>query len=120
MSWHLVLFSSHQKIEFVAEIDETQFKPTDFNTILESHFNKINKEGNYWEIIGEDFTIEFSAKQEKTSNTMLTLYGENGLFQLIELAKMHNWQIYDSRMDGMIDLQNPMNNGFANHRNYVE
>lgn len=51
---------------------------------------------------------------------MLQLYGENGLYELIELAKKHNWQIYDSRIDGMIDLENPEKNGFKNHRKYVE
>ena len=51
---------------------------------------------------------------------MLQLFGENGLFELIELAKKHQWQIYDSGIDGMIDLENPENNGFKNHRNYVK
>jgi hypothetical protein len=36
------------------------------------------------------------------------------------LAKKHNWQIYDSGIDGMIDLENPEKNGFDNHREYVE
>jgi len=39
---------------------------------------------------------------------------------LIELAKKHNWQIYDSGIDGMIDLDNPKKNGFNSHREYSE
>ncbi|MEN7550065.1 hypothetical protein AAG747_19235 [Rapidithrix thailandica] len=50
---------------------------------------------------------------------MLSLYGENGLYELIEIAKKHNWQIYDSGIDGMIDLGNPEKNGLDNHKNYV-
>jgi hypothetical protein len=38
---------------------------------------------------------------------MLSLYGENGIYELIEVAKKHNWQIYDSGTGEMIDLENP-------------
>jgi hypothetical protein len=120
MSWDIVLFNSKQKIESVAELDENQLEPTDFSGILESLFDQIKKDENHREIIGTDFTIGFFADNEFSSNFMLSLYGENGLFELIELAKKHNWQIYDSGIDGMIDLENPEKNGFENHRKYVE
>ncbi|GGZ94243.1 hypothetical protein [Algibacter mikhailovii] len=120
MSWDIVLFNSRQKIESVAELDENQLEPTDFSGILESSFDRIKKDDNHREIIGTDFTIDFFADNENSSNFMLQLYGENGLYELIELAKKHNWQIYDSGIDGMIDLENPEKNGFENHRNYVE
>ncbi|SIQ07424.1 hypothetical protein SAMN05421797_101582 [Maribacter ulvicola] len=51
---------------------------------------------------------------------MLSLYGENGLYALIELAKKHNWQIYDSGINVMINLENPEKNGFKNHRVYIQ
>ena len=38
----------------------------------------------------------------------------------IELAKKYNWQIYDSGIDRMVDLEHPEKNGFKNHRKYVE
>ena len=120
MSWDIVLFKSKQKIESVAELDENQLEPTDFSGILESSFDQIKKDENHREIIGTNFTINFFADNEHSSNFMLSLYGENGLFELIELAKKHQWQIYDSGIDGMIDLDNPEKNGFENHRKYVE
>jgi hypothetical protein len=119
MSWDIVLFNSTQKINSVAELDENQLKSTDFSGILESSFDRIKKEYNYREIIGTDFTIDFFSDSENSSNFMLSLYGENGLYELIELAKKHNWQIYDSGIDGMIDLENPEKNGFKNHIKYV-
>ncbi|QTD37696.1 hypothetical protein JL193_16800 [Polaribacter batillariae] len=119
MSWDIVLFNSKQKIESIAELDENQLEPTDFCGILESSFDQIKKDENHREIIGIDFTIDFVTDKEKSSNFMLQLYGENGLYELIELAKKHNWQIYDSGIDGMIDLENPDKNGFENHRKYV-
>ena len=120
MSWDIVLFNSKQKIELVEELDEKQLEPTDFSGILESSFNQINEDENYREIIGTDFTIDFFADSEYSNNFMLSLYGENGIYALIELAKKHNWQIYDSGFDGMIDLENPEKNGFKNHKKYVE
>ena len=120
MSTDIVLFNSKQKIESVAELDENQLEPTDFNGILENSFDRIKKDDNHREIIGTDFTIDFYIHSKPVSNTMLNLYGENGLYALIELAKKHNWQIYDSGIGEMIDLENPEKNGFANHRKYVE
>ena len=120
MSWDIVLFNSKQKIQSVAELDETQLEPTDFSGILESSFERINKKETHREIVGTNFTIDFFADNEHSSNFMLSLYGENAMFELIELAKKHNWQIYDSGIDGMVDLENPEKNGFDNHRKYVE
>ena len=120
MSWDIVLFNSKQKIESVAELDESQLEPTDFSGILENSFERINKKENHREIVGTDFTIDFFADYENSSNFMLSLYGENGIYALIELAKKHNWQIYDSGIDGMVDLENPEKNGFDKHRKYVE
>ena len=120
MSWDIVLFNSRQKINTVAELDENQLEPTDFDGILESSFDQIKKDDNHREIIGTDFTIDFIVHNEPVSITMLSLYGENGLYELIELAKKHNWQIYDSGIGEMIDLKNPEKNGFENHRKYVE
>jgi len=46
---------------------------------------------------------------------MLHLYGENGLYELIELSKRYNGQIYDFGISEMINQ-----NGFKNHRKYIE
>jgi len=107
MSWDIVLFNSKQKINSVAELDENQLEPTDFSGILETSFNRINKDENHREIVGTDFTIDFFADSEHSSNFMVSLYGENGIYALIELAKKYNWQIYDSGIDGMVDLEHP-------------
>lgn len=120
MSWDIVLFNSKQKIESVSELDENKLEPTDFDGILENSFDRIKKDDNHREIIGTDFTIDFFVHNELVSNTMLNLYGENGLYELIELAKKHNWQIFDSAIGEMIDLENPEKNGFENHRKYIE
>ena len=120
MSWDIILFNSRQKIESIAELDENQLEPTDFSGILENSFDRIKKDDNHREIIGTDFTIDFFIDNKHSSNFMLSLYGENAIYALIELSKKYNWQIYDSGIDVMVDLENPENNGFDNHRKYVE
>lgn len=120
MSWDIVLFNSRQQIESVSELDENQLEPTDFSGILESSFDRIKKDYNHREIIETDFTIDFFADNEHSSNFMLSLYGENAIYALIELSKKHNWQIYDSGIDGMVDLENPEKNGFKNHKEYIQ
>lgn len=120
MSWDIVLFNSKQKIHSLVELDENQLEPTDFSGVLEKSFDQLKKDGNHREIIGTNFTIDFFADDEQSSNFMLSLFGENGLYKLIELAKKHNWQIYDSGIEEMIDLENPEKNGFVNHKDYIQ
>ncbi|NKI30429.1 hypothetical protein [Croceivirga thetidis] len=120
MSWDIILFNSKQKIESVAELDKEQLVPIDFSSILEKSFDNIVKDENHREIKGKDFSIDFFTDDKLVSNKMLSLYGENGLFELIELAKKQDWQIFDTGLGSMIDLENPENNGYENHRKYVE
>ena len=120
MSWDVVLFNSKQIIKSVMEIDESQLLPTNFSEILEKSFKDIIVTENHREIKGKDFSIDYFQDNEKVSNKMISLYGENGLFELIELAKKYKWQIFDTSLEEMIDLENPHKNGFENHKKYVE
>lgn len=120
MSWDIVLFNSKQKIESVEELDEEQLEPTDFSSLLEEQFDEVEKDGKHRELIGKEFSIEYFTDEEPASNMMLSIYGENGLYALIELAKRHGWQIFDTALGEMIDLENPENNGYENHQKYVQ
>lgn len=119
MSWDIVLFNSKQKIKAIEEIEENSLEPTDFTKILESAFSEIVKRDNHREIKGKDFAIDFFTDEEPVSNKMISLYGENALFELIELSKKRGWQIFDCGLGDMIDLENPEKNGFENHKKYV-
>lgn len=119
MSWDIVLFKSRQKIKLIEEMDDTQLEPTDFCTVFESYFTEISKNDDHREVKGRDFTISYFIDEDKVSNKMLTLYGENGLFELVELARKHNWQIYDTGSGQMIDLEDPANNGYGNFQSYL-
>lgn len=82
MSWDVVIFSSKQKINSVEEIDEELFLPIDFNSVLETHFSNIIVNENYREIRGENYSINYFADNELTSNILFNLYGEASLFEL--------------------------------------
>jgi prophage antirepressor-like protein len=120
MSWDVVLFNSRQNIKSIEDVEETMLEQTDFCSVLEKHFEEIIKDDNHREIKGNDFAIEYFTDDEKVSNKMLSLYGENGLYELVVLARKHNWQIFDTGLGQMIDLENPSNNGYANFQNYLK
>ena len=119
MSLDIVLFSSTETIKLIEEIAEDKLVPIDFSQILEKSFPKVVKDERHRSIEGKDFSIDFSAFEEPVSNIMLSLHGENGLFEIIELAKEYNWQIFDTALGEMIDRENPAKNGFKAHSAYV-
>lgn len=119
MSWDIVLFNSKEKIGKLEELDESKLVPCDFNAILEASFNKVIKDGRHRAIEGEGYYIDYFADDEAVSNTMLSLYGEKGLFELIKLARKHKWQIFDTSLGAMIDLEKPENNGNKRYRKYL-
>ncbi len=119
MSWDIVLFSSTQKINSVEEIDEEKLVVINFDKILFEHFTVYKQEDNYVEIIGNNFSINLFTDDELVSNKMISLYGENALFELAKLALINNWQIYDSGINRMIDLEKPNENGYANFQSYL-
>ena len=120
MSWEIVLFSSVQNLVSLENLNEDLLKPIDFDKVLKSKFVNIKKSENHNEIIGKDFSIEFFNDEELVSNKMLSIYGENGLFELIRIAKEENWQIYDSGIDKMLNLEKPEENGYGNFRQYLK
>lgn len=120
MSWDVVLFNSKQKFNSIEELDDTQLEPTDFSSVLEKHFDQVIKNDNHREIKGKDFAIDYFDDCEKVSNKMFSLYGENGLYELVLVAKKQNWQIFDTALGQMIDLENPSNNGFENFQDYLK
>lgn len=119
MSWDIVLFNSRQEISSVEELDDSLLEPTDFCSAFESHFPEIIKNDNHREIRGKDFAIDYFVDEEEQSNKTVSIYGEHGLFELIELAKKHNWQIFDTGNGQMIDLENPARNGYQDFQNYL-
>lgn len=120
MSWTIIIFNSKKKIPSDLDFDENILEPILFSDILERSFSEIKFDENHREINGSDFSIDFFTDKEPTGTKMLNLYGENGFFELIELAKKYQWQVYDTSQNEFIDLENPKNNGFENHKKYVE
>ncbi|MEX6691060.1 hypothetical protein QTN47_26360 [Danxiaibacter flavus] len=119
MSWDLVLFNSRQIINSVEEIDEDFLEPTNFDAMLENHFGNIERHDNHRRIKGNDFEIEYFVDTENVSNKILNLYGEQGLFEIVILARQNGWQIFDTGLAQMITLDSPERNGYQNFTNYL-
>ncbi len=120
MSWDIVLFNSRQRIHAVEEIDEALLEPVDFCSDLENYFHTIEADGNHRCIKGGNFEIEYIVDSESVSNKILSLYGEQGLFELVLLSKQKGWQVFDTGLGQMIDLDKPQVNGYAHFNNYVQ
>ena len=120
MSWEIVLFNSKQKIDSIENLEEDLLTPIDFYSKIEQYFEKVLETENHIEIIGKDYSIEYFRDEDLMSNLMLTLYGENALFEMIKIAKTYDWQIYDCGIDKMLNLEKPAENGYANFQKYLE
>ena len=120
MSWDIVLFSSRKKINSIEEVEEPHLIPIDFCEILDNNFIEIIKNKNHREIKGKDFSVDYFIDEGKVSNKTLNLYGENGLFEIVLLARKYNWQIFDTALGEMIDLENPSKNGYENFQSYFK
>lgn len=120
MSWDIVLINSRQKIDHIENMDDNQLEPTDFCYAFESYFEQIIKDDNHREIKGKDYSIDYFTDDQKVSNKMISLYGENGLFEIVLLARKHNWQIFDTGLGQMVDIENPNMNGYQNFQKYLQ
>ncbi|MFF5384370.1 hypothetical protein [Pedobacter suwonensis] len=120
MSWDIVIFSSKQKIRAVEEVDEELLVAIDFDIILEKQFINIIANENQREIKGEGYVIDYFADTEPVSNKVFSLYGEEALFELISVAKLYDWQIFDMGNRKMLDLEHPEKNGYSNFQSYLQ
>ena len=120
MSWDVILFNSAEKINAVEDLDESKLIPINFCDVLESAFKNIKHDKNHREIRGDGFAIDYFFHDEPVSNMLLNLYGEAALYELINLSVKNNWQIFDTSLGEMIDLNNPSKNGFKNFQSYLK
>ncbi len=117
MSWDVVLFSSSQKIDSIEQVDENMFMETDFCEVLDKYFG--NEEVDSTESNDKGYSIDYYSDDEPVSNKMISLYGKNALYALVIVAKKYGWQIFDTSLNAMIDLENPANNGYENFQEYL-
>jgi hypothetical protein len=125
MSWDVVVFKLSRKVNRVEEIDETILidigTNTVFKKIIEKNFHDVVWDVDWGKIERKDYSIEFSLGDSDGhfSNTIFHLYGENAIYEIVELCKKNNWQAYDTGLGQMLDLDDPKKNGYENHQKYV-
>lgn len=120
MSWDVILFSLTQKVNSVEEIEDELFAPVDFGAILEKHFKSIEIDDDHRRVKGANYCIEYFVDVELEGNLMLNLYGEEALYELVQIAKIYCWQIFDTASGEMVDLEHPEKNGFEEFKNYLQ
>jgi ABC-type Fe2+-enterobactin transport system substrate-binding protein len=50
---------------------------------------------------------------------LINLYGEDAIYPIINLAIKNHWQIFDTGLGEMINLENPAKNGYENFQVYL-
>ncbi len=120
MSWDVFLFNTKQQVDSIEELDDALMEQTDFCAIFENHFPEIVRNEDHRSVQGKDFSIDYFTDDTPVTNKMLSLYGENALYELIFLAKKHQWQIFDTYLGGMVDLEKPEQNGYENFQQYLQ
>ncbi|WP_431199140.1 hypothetical protein ACQ86K_27670 [Mucilaginibacter sp. P19] len=99
-------------------MDEKQLLPVSFSKAFKKYFKNIITDGDHHEIKEDNFTIDYFDDGEPSSTLMLNLYGESAIYPLIDLAIKNNWQIFDTGLGDMIDLNKPSANGYLNFEAY--
>lgn len=127
MSWDVVVFNLNKKVSSVEEINEDILIPIatcrHFKKILHEHFPDVKWDGDRGIVERENVYMElFIDESEETfSNTVFFLReGEASIFDVINFCKRHGWQLYDTALGEMIDLDNPARNGYANYAAYIK
>lgn len=126
MSWDVVVFNFKRKVARVEEIDESVLAEigtyADFEAMLKRRFPMLTNEDGCLKADMDGCSLETSLGEanEPFSNTIFHLYGENAVYELIELCKANNWQAFDTALGQMLDLDYPEKNGYKEHRRYLE
>lgn len=125
MSWDVMIFNLKRKVDSVDEIDESVLvdigTKADFKKIMTNNYQDIIWDKDWGKIERKDFSIEFSLgdSDEPFGNTVFHLYGENAIYEIVELCKKYKWQLFDTGLEQMVDLDNPKNNGYKKHQAYI-
>lgn len=120
MSWDVIIFNSPDKVDDLDEINADDLEPIDFGQVFDNYFKQIKKDGNHREASGDDFTITYFADDEPATNFMVNLYGENAIYAIAHLAKTNNWQVFDTGLGEMLDIDDPSNNGYDDFQDYLK
>jgi|KBSSwiStaDraftv2_1062776.scaffolds.fasta_scaffold249416_2 hypothetical protein len=128
MSWDVVIFNLNKKVSSVEEINEDVLIPiasnSDFRKLITENFPDVKWDGNCGIIERVNIYIELfigDAEEDTFSNTIFFLRdSEASIFPVITLCKKYGWQLFDTSLEQMIDLDNPEKNGYAKYRSYVD
>ena len=128
MSWDIVIFNLNKKVSSVEEINEDVLIPIasnkGFRSLLTENFPDIKWDANRGILERPGIYIEIFTgdnDDETFSNKIFFLRdSEASIFPVIDLCKKYGWQLFDTALDQMIDLENPEQNGYSNYRSYVD
>lgn len=120
MSWDVIIFNSADKVDDLDEINSDELEPINFGQVFEKYFKHIKIDGNHREAAGDDFTINYFVDDASSTNFMVSLYGENAIYAIAHLAKTNGWQVFDTGLGEMLDIDDPAKNGYDDFQDYLK
>ncbi len=120
MSWDVMIFNSTEKIDSLEDINEDKLEDFDFCAVFRKHFKNIKEENNLIEIKDNDYSISCFTDDKPVNHKLISIIGERGLYEVVELCKRYKLQIFDTELGEMIDLNNPERNGYKNFKDFVQ
>ncbi|UIR57680.1 hypothetical protein LZQ00_07630 [Sphingobacterium sp. SRCM116780] len=119
MSWDVIAFKFNRDLKDVSEIDENTIE--DIGTwdfvlgLIKEQFADLEI-SDFWCCIRRKdiFEIQFSIDEltEITNCIIFHLYGEIALYSIADLCKKNNWQLLDTTLGVLLDLDNLQKNGY--------
>lgn len=121
MAWEIFIFKANETIEDYDSFDDSKLLEVDFVSQLEAYFPNIERDDTFHSIQGDTFAIQYFTSPEDPLQAILIveLRGEKALFELGKVALKEDWQLYDSALGKMLDLQQLSENGYQVFRAYL-
>jgi len=116
---YIILFNCKEDVKTIEDIEEKNLQAINFIEIIENHFKKIfHRNGNHINIKASDYHIYLHsmAKNELTTGKQIDIYGENGLYEFITLAKENGWKIFDTGLNDFMDLDFPKKYSYLEYK----
>ena len=115
----IIIFNCDEEADSYEEIYTKKLQPiNNFGEIIRHRFKQFfKKDGRHLDIIAANYQIYCGTETIPTIGREIDIYGEQGLYEFISLAKENNWKIFDKGLNQFLDLEFPKNYSYSEYKN---
>ena len=106
LTWYLC--NCQEDVLTYQEIYEKEMEAIDIGGIILASFKEyIKVEGDNLTIVAPNYMVYCGSPTELTASKEINIYGEAGVYEFIELAKVNGWKVLDIGLEDLLDLDFP-------------